>query len=1303
MTKIENNLIVKSIIIIVMLFILQIWAPVTMEAQTYGNTWSNGNVSKEIVFRDVCFTGTSFVTVGDSAVVYTSSNGSSWTARSSGYPAAQYAHLFAVTSGEGKVVAVGRDKLIVTSSNDGVTWTTTNARTNDVYDEDITGVAYGNGIFVAVGEAGGTWRSADGNSWTESSFTYSSRGIAFGNGLFLAAMVNGKVYQSTDGVSWTSKSVGQHLTAIHYGNGMWVAVGSKIWTSTNGSTWTMRLDISNCNYMFYSVTSAPGSFVAAGENGVIVNSADGITWRQPSSGSMRIMLGAAYGNNRVVTVSNGGPRSPNSLYLYSTHYSDAGGTVPSVFSGCGSANNDTLRVIAPNGGEILTPGGSYNIRWTSTGDVGNVKLWYSSDNGANYNKFEHSTANDGSYSWAVPSIESTKCFIRVSETADGNVDDYSNSAFTISSSGGDTITVTSPNGGETLEPGTQHVIRWTSTGSVGTVKLWYSTTGLGTSWTKFENAVTNDGSYTWTVPNDPSTNCYVRVSETSNGNVDDYSDAAFTIGTSSTVTLTSPNGGEVWEAGSSYNVTWTSDGDIDNVKLEYTLDNMVTWNPLRANTTNDGSHTWTTPSDVTSDICRIRVSEVSNSSNTDRSDGLFEIKSPSSITVTSPIGGESLMAGSTHNITWNSTGTISTVKIEYTSNNGSSWNTIRATTTNDGSYAWSIPDVDSTTCLVRISDSAYPTVTDNSNSNFSISSASLTLVAPNGGELWTVGSTQYITWSSGGSVGNIKLEYTTNSGSSWNTIVSSTGDDESYTWTVPDTPSSNCKVRISPTSGSAGLVDTSNSNFSIGAPSLAVDKTSMNFGYSIGGTTPAAQTLLVSNSGGGSMSWTASTATAWIGITPASGTGSASVAVTVSPSGMSAGDYSGTIAVTAPTAENSPQTVTINLSVIDASDDEPPFGQFASPAEGLAGSGSVPVTGWALDDTGVQKVTIYYNNGSVMGDAIFVEGARSDLEVQYPGYPQNSQAGWGYMLLTNSLPDGNYYIYAIATDLAGHTVTLGGSNITINNASAVTPFGAIDYPAQGGIASGTHYEHWGWTLTPTPNTIPFDGSTIKVWIDGASLGTVSVYNSPSAGIKTLFPGYNNSDGPMGFRYIDTTGYDNGVHIISWTVKDDANNQEGIGSRYFSIANTGSDRATAQNSIGPSYQRVSQLENIPHAAETLKITTGYNKGTPVPNKTHDQLKIELIELEPLEITVATHMNPEAKVTVQPIIEGYLVVKDELRRLPIGSTLDAKTGTFYWQPGPGFIGNYQLVFVEKYPGGKQLKKEVRVQIVPRANTK
>ncbi len=94
---------------------------------------------------------------------------------------------------------------------------------------------------------------------------------------------------------------------------------------------------------------------------------------------------------------------------------------------------------------------------------------------------------------------------------------------------------------------------------------------------------------------------------------------------------------------------------------------------------------------------------------------------PPRLQVTSPNGGEQWAQGSSHNITWlseNFTGT--TVKIEYSTNSGSSWNTVIASTANSGTYAWTVPGTPSALCLVRITNTGGATPTDVSDAVFEI-------------------------------------------------------------------------------------------------------------------------------------------------------------------------------------------------------------------------------------------------------------------------------------------------------------------------------------------------------------------------------------------------------------------------------------------------------------------------------------------------------------------------------------------------------------------------------------------------------
>jgi len=288
-----------------------------------------------------------------------------------------------------------------------------------------------------------------------------------------------------------------------------------------------------------------------------------------------------------------------------------------------------------------------------------------------------------------------------------------------------------------------------------------------------------------------------------------------------TITVTSPNGGENWIVGSSHNITWTSQNFSNNVKIEYSTNAGSTWNTIIASTSNSGTYPWTIPNAPTTQA-RVKVSNVTNGGIPwDMSDANFTISVVPTINVTSPNGGESWCVGSSHNITWTSTGTIANVKLEYSTNAGSSWITIIASTPNDGTESWLIPNTPSTTSLVRVSEANTGTPSDVSNANFTIAPQVITVTSPNGGETWQAGSSHNITWTSSCFSGNVKLEYSTDAGSSWITIIASTSNSGTYAWSVPNTPSTNSLVRVSDAADGTPN-DISNAIFTISPPPQAM-------------------------------------------------------------------------------------------------------------------------------------------------------------------------------------------------------------------------------------------------------------------------------------------------------------------------------------------------------------------------------------------------------------------------------------------------------------------------------------------------
>lgn len=474
-------------------------------------------------------------------------------------------------------------------------------------------------------------------------------------------------------------------------------------------------------------------------------------------------------------------------------------------------------------------------------------------------------------------------------------------------------------------------------------------------------------------------------------------------------------------------------------------------------------------------------------------------------------------------------------------------------------------------------------------------------------------------------------------------------------------------------------------------PTIALSKSSLDFG-----TSSTSRTFAISNSGGGTLNWSVTDNRGWISVSPTSGQDSGTVTVTVSRAGKSAGTYTGTITVSDPDATNSPQTVKITLKVYKSGTTDKPFGDFATPIHGSTVRSSIPVTGWVLDDIEVVSLKIY-SGSTYIGEGIFVEGPRPDVEKAYPTYPKSYEAGWGYMLLTNFLPNGGngkYNIIAKATDAEGHTVTLGSKTITVDNANAVKPFGAIDTPAQGGTAKGSGFTNWGWVLTPQPSKIPTNGSTIKVYVDGVNLGNPA-YNMYRVDIATLFPGYANSNGAIGKFILDTTTYENGIHTIQWIATDNKGHTDGIGSRYFTIQNTGSssaqNKAAAANRQIPHPTSIYELSSTPiDTTAGVKVKKGFNRNLEANEVSPDDNGNNTIEIEELERVVI-------RVGEQPgLYSGYLLADEELKPLPPGSTFDGLNGVFYWGPGPGFLGNYEFVFFDRW---NNRQKRVTINILPK----
>ncbi|MFC1574292.1 FlgD immunoglobulin-like domain containing protein, partial [Candidatus Latescibacterota bacterium] len=101
--------------------------------------------------------------------------------------------------------------------------------------------------------------------------------------------------------------------------------------------------------------------------------------------------------------------------------------------------------------------------------------------------------------------------------------------------------------------------------------------------------------------------------------------ATGTVIAQSDITVTYPNGGEELLIGNNYEITWSQE-NVENVKLEYSTDNGSSWTEIIASTdASAGSYEWTVPS-AASTNCKVSITDITDASITDQSDGVFSIK-----------------------------------------------------------------------------------------------------------------------------------------------------------------------------------------------------------------------------------------------------------------------------------------------------------------------------------------------------------------------------------------------------------------------------------------------------------------------------------------------------------------------------------------------------------------------------------------------------------------------------------------------------------------------------------------------------
>ncbi|MCX8057323.1 MAG: choice-of-anchor J domain-containing protein [Ignavibacteria bacterium] len=871
--------------------------------------------------------------VSDNVFTITAPMSEGWTVQTSGVTAA----LYSVSVVNDNVAwACGAGGVVIRTTNGGQTWqTVTSPRAVDAY---VMWAIDANKAFVGTSGTSDAiihMTTNGGQTWTNvytitGGFLNVIRFIDANNGWAQSDPVGGNwvlLRTTNGGLTWTSMAtVPQAGSEYGWNNSGWDKSG-RMWFGTNNSR--IYYSTNNGSTWSFATTTSVNSYAVAFDNnliglsgfgaGVLNKSTNGgVNWSAITSPTTSDVTGIANVLNNEFfvsaggtvwkttdggsnwTISYGGTTTVYHLFMVPTLTENqptvgwAVGANGLVLKYRRQIQQPSVQVVQPNGGENWAVGSTQNIIWNAQ-LVSNVKLEYTTNNGQSWIhiatvpavkvqkvKLDGYSPKDpnsviegelGVYAWVIPNTPSTQCKVRVSDASNPAVFDESDNTFTISA-------------GVIGES-------WTVQNSGTTATLYsVSTVDANVAWAAGTGGVvirTTNGGTTWqTVTSPRAVDAHVICGINANKAL------VATNGTSDAVIHLTTNGGQTWQsvftqAGGFINViimfdemngfaqgdpvgntwtllkttdgglTWTSASTLAPVGGEYGWNNggwnvgdniwFGTNNSRVYKSTNRGASWTSAPTTVVNsysvvfaDAQKGLVGSATGTANksTDGGNTWTAITTPATgnILGMTTIGGEEF---------WFTSGT----GVFYSSNHGTNWSTSHTAT--QSLYHIHFKGLGGPNAVgYAVGASGYVAkyfrgpVTPQ-----------ITVVSPNGGENWTVGSTRQIVWNAQG-VQNVRLEYTTNNGTSWIFIATvpavtqkvNNKDAEqlgkptegvlgTYNWVVPNTPSNQCRVRVSDATN-ASIFDVSDNVFTIstGAPGPQLQ-----FNYNISSLAPGAFSL----------------------------------------------------------------------------------------------------------------------------------------------------------------------------------------------------------------------------------------------------------------------------------------------------------------------------------------------------------------------------------------------------------------------------------------------------------------------------
>lgn len=239
-----------------------------------GEKWDVQKIDISEDFNKIIVNGGASTIVGNNGIILTSKDGIKWERPIS--PTTE--NLNDIIFADNKYIAVGDNGVIIASDGNGM-WMEKVSNTKN----NLKSIAFGGNNWIAVGDAAEIVISIDGDSFTplqvSSTDTRNLNSIIYDESNFVAVGDNGAFLSPDSGTSWTLQEISTvHLRYIYFSsNAYYVAGGNgKIFFSTDKKVW--KEGILKGNRQINSIFYWENKYVAVGNSGTILASADGINW-----------------------------------------------------------------------------------------------------------------------------------------------------------------------------------------------------------------------------------------------------------------------------------------------------------------------------------------------------------------------------------------------------------------------------------------------------------------------------------------------------------------------------------------------------------------------------------------------------------------------------------------------------------------------------------------------------------------------------------------------------------------------------------------------------------------------------------------------------------------------------------------------------------------------------------------------------------------------------------------------------------------------------------------------------------------